>query len=102
MKISCSRFLQMFLLVAVMSVAGCAGNQQGYQNAFDNKSSLTQNQCALNQSCDTVFKIVKQTFIQQGFTVESADVKSGIIKAIRNMQDKDDPEISYNIHASAD
>jgi hypothetical protein len=46
--------------------------------------------------------IAKQVFIQQGFTIESADLKSGIIKAVRNMQDKENPEYSYNIHVSAD
>jgi hypothetical protein len=90
------------LLVAIMALAGCAGNQQGYQNAFNNQNSLTQNQCTFTQSGDAIFKIVKQTFIQQGFTIESADLKSGIVKAVRNMGDKEDPEISYNIHASAD
>ncbi len=102
MKRTCSSLLQMFLIVALMSLTGCGGNQQGYQKAFDSQSSLTQNQCSLNQSCDTVFKIAKQTFTQQGFTIESADIKSGIIKAVRNMQDTKDPEISYNIHISAD
>lgn len=42
MKKSCNGLLQMILLVAVMSLAGCAGNQQGYQKAFDSQSSLTQ------------------------------------------------------------
>jgi hypothetical protein len=85
-----------------MTLTGCAGNQQEYQKAFDSQHSLTQNQCAFTQSPDSIFKIVKQTFVQQGFTIESADLKSGIVKAVRNMQDKDDPEIFYNIHASAD
>lgn len=102
MKKSDSKLLMMFLFVAIMALAGCANNQQGYQKAFDSQNSLTQNQCAFTQSCDGIFKIVKQTFIQQGFTIESADSKSGIVKAIRNMEDKENPEISYNIHASAD
>jgi len=97
-----SRLLRGPLFVAIMALTGCANNQQGYQKAFDSQHSLTQNQCAFTQSGDAIFKIVKQTFIQQGFTVESADLKSGIIKAVRNMDDKEDPEISYNIHASAD
>jgi hypothetical protein len=90
------------LVAGMLALFGCAGNQQGYQKAFDSQNSLTQNQCAFTQSCDGIFKIVKQTFIQQGFTIESADSKSGIVKAIRNMGDKENPEISYNIHASAD
>jgi uncharacterized lipoprotein YajG len=47
-----NRLLQIFLLAAIMTVTGCATNQQGYQKAFDNQHSLTQNQCALTQSCD--------------------------------------------------
>jgi hypothetical protein len=46
--------------------------------------------------------IAKQVLIQQGFTIESADSKSGIIKAVRDMQDKENSEFSYNIHASID
>lgn len=92
----------MAVAVAAMNLLGCSGNQQGYQKAFDSQSALTQNQCGFTQPCEDVFKIVKQTFVQQGFTIESADLKSGVVKAVRNMQDKDDPDISYNIHASAD
>jgi hypothetical protein len=102
MRKSGSSFLQRFLFVAIMTLTGCANNQQGYQKAFDSQHSLTQNQCALTQSSDCIFNIVKQTFVQQGFTIESADLKSGIIKAVRNMEEKENPEISYNIHASAD
>jgi hypothetical protein len=97
-----SKLLQVFMVIVIMALTGCASNQQGYQKAFDSQHSLTQNQCSFTQSCDNIFKIVKQTFIQQGFTIESADSKSGIIKAVRNMEDKENPEISYNIHASAD
>jgi uncharacterized lipoprotein NlpE involved in copper resistance len=96
-----SKLLQMILFVALMTLIGCA-NQQEYQKAFDSQHSLTQNQCTFAQSPDSIFMIAKQVFIQQGFTIESADLKAGIIKAVRNMQDKDDPEFSYNIHASVD
>ncbi len=101
MKNTGCKFLQAFYFVTIMVITGCASNH-GYQKAFDSQHSLTQNQCSFTQTCDSIFKIVKQTFIQQGFTIESADSKSGIIKAVRNMQDKENPEISYNIHASAD
>jgi hypothetical protein len=90
------------LFVTILLLTGCAGNQQEYQKAFDSQHSLTQNQFAFTQSSDSIFKIVKQTFVQQGFTIENADLKSGIVKAVRNMQDRENPDISYNIHASAD
>lgn len=102
MQKTSNRLLVMFLSVVIMALAGCANSQQGYQKAFNSQNSLTQNQSSFSQSAESVFKIVKQTFVQQGFTVESADFKSGTVKAVRNMQDRDDSEISYNIHASAD
>ena len=101
MRKSGSILLQMISFLAIMTLIGCA-TQQEYQKAFDSQHSLTQNQCAFTQSPDSIFKIVKQTFVQQGFTIESADFKSGIIKAVRNMQDKENEEFSYNIHASVD
>lgn len=90
------------MLLSVIAITGCANSQLGYQKAFNAQNALTNNQATFTQSSDSIFKSVKQTLIQQGFTVESADTKSGIVKAVRDMQDKDDPEISYNIHASAD
>ena len=102
MRKSGSRFLQIILFLAIMTLIGCATNQQGFQKAFDSQSSLTQNQCTFKQSTDTMFMIAKQVFIQQGFTIENADLKTGLIKAVRNMQDNENKEISYNIHASVD
>ena len=102
MRNSGTRLILWLLFVAIMAQIGCSNNQQAYQKAFDSQNSLTQNQCAFTQSPESIFKIVKQIYIQQGFTIESADLKSGIVKAVRNMQDKENPEISYNINASAD
>jgi hypothetical protein len=101
MRKSGSRRIKMILFLAIMTLIGCA-TQQEYQKAFDSQHSLTQNQCTFTQSSDSIFMIAKQVFIQQGFTIESADLKSGIIKAVRNMQDKENEEFSYNIHASVD
>jgi hypothetical protein len=101
MKLSSFHFIPV-LLVALLTLNGCAANQQGYQKAFDSQSSLTKNQLTFSQSSDSLFKMVKQTFIQQGFIIENADQKSGIVKAVRNMEDKNDPEISYTIHVSTD
>lgn len=84
-----------------MTLTGCASSQQ-YNKAFDSQHALLQNQCSFSQPADSIFKVTKQVFVQRGFTIESADIKSGIMKAVRNMADKEDEEISYNIHASAD
>ena len=101
MRKSVSRLLQMILFLAIMTLIGCA-IQQEYQKAFDSQHSLVQNQKTFTQSADSIFMIAKQVFIQQGFTIESADLKSGIIKAVRDMQDKENEEFSYDIHASVD
>jgi hypothetical protein len=101
MRKSGSILLQMISFLVIMTLIGCA-TQQEYQKAFDSQHSLVQNQRTFTQSSDSIFMIAKQVFIQQGFTIESADFKSGIIKAVRNMQDKENEEFSYNIHASVD
>jgi hypothetical protein len=101
MRKSGSKLLQIIMFIVIVTLIGCA-TQQEYQKAFDSQHSLTQNQCTFKQSSDSIFMIAKQVFIQQGFTIESADLKSGIIKAVRNMQDKENPEFSYNINASVD
>ena len=101
MRKSGSILLQMISFLAIMTLIGCA-TQQEYQKAFDSQHSLVQNQRTFTQSSDSIFMIAKQVFIQQGFTIESADLKSGIIKAVRDMQDKENEEFSYNIHASVD
>jgi hypothetical protein len=93
MRKSCSRLLQIILCLAMVTIIGCA-TQQEYQKAFDSQHSLTQNQCTFKQSTDSIFMIAKQVFIQQGFTIESADLKSGLIKAVRDMQDKENSEYS--------
>ena len=95
-----SYVLTMMVLTAFVFV-GCA-KHMAYQKAFDSQHALTHNQGTFTQPPEVIFKIVKQVFTQQGFTIESADLKSGIVKAVRNMQDKEDSDISYNIHASAD
>ena len=101
MRKSGSKLLQMMMFIVIVTLIGCA-TQQEYQKAFDSQHSLTQNQCTFKQSTESIFMIAKQVFIQQGFTIESADLKSGLIKAVRDMQDQENKEYSYNIHVSAD
>ena len=102
MSKSGSRLLQVFLFMAIMALIGCANNRDAYQKAFHSQNALTQNQCTFPHAADKIFMITKQVLIQQGFTIESADLKSGIIKAVRNMQDKESSDISYNIQTSVD
>lgn len=101
MRNSSNNRLKFFLLIGIMALTGCAGNQQ-YNEAFDSQHALVENQCSFSQSADNIFKVTKQVFVQRGFTIENTDSKSGIMKGVRIMADKDDTELSYNIHASAD
>lgn len=97
----CSNLVKVTILSGVFALVGCASNQP-YNKAFDSQNALVQNQCSFSQPADNIFKVTKQIFVQRGFTIENADMKSGIMKAVRIMADKDNSEISYNIHASAD
>lgn len=101
MRVKNNYLLHCIVLAGVTALSGCAGKHQ-YNKAFDSQHALVQNQCTFPQSAETVFKVTKQIFVQRGFTIESADIKSGIMKAVRNMADKEDEEISYNIQAAAD
>lgn len=101
MKKLVSKRLKFLLLPGIMAFTGCAGSQH-YNKAFDSQNALVQNQCSFSQSADNIFKVTKQIFVQRGFTIENADSKSGIMKAVRILADDVDSEISYNIHASAD
>ena len=93
MKQTCLKFLSAFLLL--ISLFGCAGPQAEYRKAFDSQHSLKENECAFTQPAESIQKLVTQTFILQGFAVDSADSKSGIIKASRKMGDKEDLELTY-------
>lgn len=87
-------------LAFVAAPFGCS-NHDAYQKAFDAQSALTHNQCTFTQAPESIFVAVKEVFTRQGFTIKSADQKSGIITAVRNMPDKKDKEISYTIAATA-
>lgn len=96
-----SRFMMLGALASATLLAGCA-NQNGYQKAFSEQTALTGNSRTFNAPVDQTLRTVKQTLVRQGFTIEHADASTGLIKAVRNLQDKDDTAISYNINVSAD
>lgn len=96
-----SRFIIFGALAATATLAGCGG-QQGYRKAFSEQAALTNNSRTFEIPADQALRTVKQTLVRQGFTIEQADTSTGLIKATRNMQDRDDKDISYNINATAD
>jgi len=87
--------------LALALLAGC-GSQDGYHAAFHPKEALSGNSRVFQAVPEDAFTAVKLTLVKQGFTVEQADLRSGIIKAARNLQDAEDPSVSYNISATAD
>jgi len=60
MRKSGGRLLQMILFMSIMTLIGCA-NQQEYQKAFDSQHSLNQNQCTFTQSSDSIIKEILRT-----------------------------------------
>jgi ABC-type oligopeptide transport system substrate-binding subunit len=96
-----SRFIIFGALAATAILAGCGG-QQGYRKAFSEQTALSNNSRSFEVPTDKALRTVKQTLVRQGFTIEQADTSTGLIKAVRNMQDKDDNDVSYNINITAD
>ena len=98
-------FIKLNRAIAVAGVialaSGCAANN-GYQKAFAAESAIKGNHQNFAAPADQTFRAVKVTLVRQGFTIENADANSGLIKAVRNFQDTEDKDVSYNIIASAD
>lgn len=99
MFIKLGRVIAVAVTVAV--AGGCATNN-GYQKAFSAESAIKGNHQSFSAPLEQTFRAVKMTLVRQGFTVESADLGSGLIKAVRNFQDPTDKDVSYNIIATAD
>ncbi len=85
----------------LMLLCACSSNT-GYENAFSQKTALTNNSHTYATTPDQAFKAVKITMVQQGFSIEQADVSVGLLKGLRTYDDPKDPKIAYLITASAD
>ena len=79
---------------------GCS-TPVGHAGAFSAKTALTGNTTSVDLTVDQGFRVAKQILIRQGFTLESTDVGTGLIRASRIFQDPAVPNQSYNINASA-
>ena len=98
MKLVARIFVTAGLLVGLCS---CASTPAEYNRVFDAQHTLKQNQAEFSETQDTMAKLVTQTLVKQGFSVESSDAGAGIIKASRVIPDKDDKEVTYDIHLTA-
>ena len=85
----------------LMLLCACSSNT-GYENAFSQKTALTNNSHTYATTPEQAFKAVKITMVQQGFSIEQADVSVGLLKGLRTYDDPKDPKIAYLITASAD
>ena len=89
------------VVIAALGLAGCA-SKTGYQEALSADTALKGNSKNYAATTERTFAATKITLVRRGFTIESADAASGLIKATRNLQDKDDPDVSYNIVTTID
>ena len=89
------------LLLSLFALGGCATAPAEYNKVFDAEHSLKQNQMEYSQTQDSMLKLVTETLIMQGFSIENTDAKMGIIKSSRVIPDKNDKEITYLIQMTS-
>jgi hypothetical protein len=91
-------------VVAISSatlLAGCAA-PTGYEKAFSQATALSGNSRAFSASSDQIFRTVKITLVQQGFTIEQADSTAGLLRAVRILQDPQKAKLAYLITTTVD
>ena len=96
-----ARMLRLLVVVGVVALVGCASHT-GYEKAFSSQSALVGNSHEYDAAADQTFRTVKVTLVQQGFTIEQVDVATGLIKAVRSLQDPKRSAYAYLITASVD
>jgi hypothetical protein len=96
-----ARMLRSLVVVGVVALVGCGGHT-GYEKAFSAQSALVGNSHEFDAAADQTFRTVKVTLVQQGFTIEQVDVATGLIKAVRSLQDPNRSAYAYLITASVD
>jgi hypothetical protein len=87
--------------VSAVSLSGCSA-PTGYEKAFSQTTALAGNAHSFRVPADQVFRTVKVTLVQRGFTIEQADTQSGLIRAARALQDAKDPKLAYLITSTID
>jgi hypothetical protein len=98
MRANTVRFI---VFLGVATLGGC-GSQTGYEKAFSQQSALSGNSQEFDAAADQTFRTVKVTLVQQGFTVEQVDVGTGLIKAVRSLQDPKKSDYAYLITTTVD
>jgi hypothetical protein len=93
--------VRLLVVLGCAALAGCGG-QKGYEKAFTEKSALSGNSQEFAAAAEQTFRTVKITLVQQGFTIEQVDVATGLIKAVRSLQDPKKPKYAYLITTTVD
>lgn len=96
-----ARMLGLTIVIAAATLGGCGG-PKGYEKAFSAQSALVGNSQEFKAAADQTFRTVKVTLVQQGFTIEQVDVATGLIKAVRSLQDPKKADYAYLITATVD
>jgi hypothetical protein len=89
------------VVVSALTLSGCAA-PTGYEKAFSATTALSGNSRSFAAPTDDVFRAVKITLLQRGFTIEQADLQSGVIRALRSLEDPKDPKLAYLVTATVD
>ncbi|MBV8496250.1 MAG: DUF2242 domain-containing protein [Gammaproteobacteria bacterium] len=84
-----------------LALTGCSA-PTGYDKAFSQTTALSGNSHSFNATADQVFRTVKITLVQRGFTIEQADAQSGLIRGGRALQDVKDAKLAYLISSTID
>jgi hypothetical protein len=95
------RTASLLIAASLLSLSGCS-SQTGYSKAFSEKTALSDNSHKFVATSDQTFRTVKLTLVQQGFTIEQADIANGLIKAARTFEDPKQRKFSYLVITSVD
>src|ERR1700739_2709633 len=88
-------------IVSAVALTSCS-TLAGYDKAFSQTTALSGNVRSFNAPPEQLFRIVKVTLVQRGFTIEQADAQSGLIRCSRSLQDAKDAKLAYLVSSTVD
>jgi outer membrane murein-binding lipoprotein Lpp len=94
-----SKLALAIVILTMVVLSGCA-TTDNHRLAFSSKTSLTGNSNVIDLPSKQAFTASKMVLLKQGFTIDTIDTGSGLMKASRSMQDLEDKDYSYHITLS--
>lgn len=89
-------------IVAILALlTGCAAND-GFKKGLSDSAVSQASSRTLQTTADNALRSSKLTLISKGFSIDSIDTLSGIIKSSRKLPDEKDKDLSYRISAVVD